>query len=440
MYRFYTYKGGQHIEIFVKHTPLAFKFEKFDNRLCWDFKRTLTTELVFIDDPKKADTPDKINKSYSYLRGLLSSYVQRVRIQIYRDGIYGAFWDGWITLPASDENAWDTDKRVFRAKGFQNSINSKIEKLGDKEINIQGLPGLVTCTDSDTTVYDNGRTLRDTLDYLLQQSDVQIAVASDVLPILGTIGVDDLIVYDKSDVKRPEVSNNATITKVTLKRLIDNICNLFNVKYTTEGNIFTFKHYTEIFRNEFDLAEKVLGFYNNSFSYLEIPGTENLKSEESKTEEFQELQIEYEIEGGSKEEYNLSNLCVDLNFIIGNRNRLAADPDAKDEISDSGLFFAAIDGSNVILEQTGVKNYQFSYTFLFPILWEADRYLNRFKLNGGEATFVGIDRRVRRQKLDMDFFNEFRELNLFKVDIEKAEIETAELKGNKLSLNLLFPF
>jgi len=438
IYTFFTFVGDTKIEISVKHTALSFKYEKFNNRLSWNFKKTLNTELVFVDDPRLENTSKKINKSFSFVKQLLGSFVQRIRIQIYRKNVPGVFWDGYINLINSDSNAWDFDKNVFRGKGTQSLPNFSIEELGDKEVNVQLNSGKITCTDSDGTSYDNGQGLKNAFDFLFSESDISLGSLTDILPIIPTLNLDNVVIWDKSDAKRPTAANNATTTTITLNTLIDNICNLFNVKYTVIVNGFQFRHYTENFRNTIDISDFVLGNYNDSFSFVEVPKIENLKTEEAKNSPFLEQQIEYEIEGGSKEEYKVSNVCVDLGFIIQNRDRLASDPDAKDDIADNGLFIAGVDGSNIIQDAGGLKNGNLAYDNIFPLLWARDRYLNRYKINGAEQGAATIDRKIKRRSLDVVFFEGFNPENLFTTKYGMGEIETAELKGNKLTLNLLF--
>lgn len=432
-YKFYVEYLGFLREISVLHKPLEFSWTKYNEKVSYNFVKSLDTELIFVDDPDNKDTNNKIWQSYNYLKSLLDATTSKVNIEIYLYDDF--FWRGSISLFSSEQNAWDLNKKVFRTKA--NTIDSinEIDKKGDIEVNIQEITQKFVVTDSDLTEYDNGMTLRSVFSYIFEKLDIQLDVATTILPIISVLDIDDIFVYDKSDMKRPGATQNATITNIKLNNLIQTVCDLFNVKFEIIDGVFSFKHITEREFTAIDINKKIKGKYNNSFSYVSIPDIETLKCEEANTDGFTEYNIDYGLENGKRENYKLNDICVDLDFVIENRDNLIADPEAKDNISDTGLFLAAVNGLN-IEDLNGKKNGALSYDNIFPKLWSIDRFLPRYSINNGDPVYRQTVRKIKVMEFTLDYFTGFDPVFLQNTRYGSGEVESAKLSNNKLKITL----
>lgn len=101
----------------------------------------------------------------------------------------------------------------------------------------------------------NGKTLNDVIEFTIHRCDPSLTVVSDFFQINpGTVStdnyvtglpsyVDDIIMFQKSDVKRPFASNKATIGMYTANKLLTWL-SMFDVKYRIEGTNFILEHIT----------------------------------------------------------------------------------------------------------------------------------------------------------------------------------------------------
>lgn len=315
---------------------------------------------------------------------------------------------------------------------------------------------------------DNGRAIGDVLDFFV----TCCPVASDFLninppltaPLTEQVYLDAvdyynaLIVFQKSDVTRPNVSNNATRWETTLTELLTQLKNVLNLEWRVEriAGVETLRIEHSIYFEQsgnitLDLTSQrwerwVADKNNYTYKTEKAPSVERFAWMDKVSRAFAADDITYEGGCTNPDEYvdYTSNVTTDLPYATAYPTR----------ISDDGLFWVSAqlyDGRYVIKDVTvptvsgSIINGALSYKFLHPRLWTYGRYAESGYMNGSLTTFETIIRQKQQERITLPgfCFSDFEDWDftgLVQTQFGSGEIALAEyeLGSETLTLDLVF--
>lgn len=166
-----------------------------------------------------------------------------------------------------------------------------------------------------------------------------------------------ITVYQKSDVKRPTVTGNATKALMNWEKLFEALINMFNLRWRVVGNIIRMEHVSYFSKNAgFDLtqprwAQYMVGKRKYTYQNEDIPAREEYKFMEAGFGDFQGAPITYSggcVAQGSRDAiktYSIDKVTTDVELCLSNPQ-----PDSK-VVSDDGFVFVAADydGTNYFI-------------------------------------------------------------------------------------------
>lgn len=272
------------------------------------------------------------------------------------------------------------------------------------------------------TNIDNGASLFDAVTVLLQLTCPQLTLESDffqwnpVTPtninyVTGqTSKVKNLKLFQKSDVKRPNVSDNATIATANFKALIADLCNMFQLEYeVTSNNKFKLEHISfyeglgvGIDTTIPELARFTAG--NRAYSYDNdgIPKNETFQFMDKSYGDFAGANIVYTSscagQGDTKDiAYNVENITTDVQLCLNN-------PLADSSVSDDGFVLIACDVANSIIREAGILggnviNNSLAWAQLQRDYWRHNRAQKTFLMSNTLTTAQS----VKPSKVQIDF-------------------------------------
>lgn len=263
--------------------------------------------------------------------------------------------------------------------------------------------------------YDNGLSYMDLIGYFA--GNCGLTVKSDffgINPVGGApantpyekaaANLQDLILFQKTDVKRAAADENATIAKITFKRLLEVLWECFQVRWDISGAELILEHIS--FFDQTDgldllaLHPKRLAA-KNAYTYLdgEIPAEERWKwMDDTGDQDFDGLPVVYSgaCAGADAEEIPVREITTNIEVVAGSGNN----------ISESGFcLVAAVDVSgtlSVISEVgaiSGVSRFNgpLSRANLLAAYFLHKRPLISGNLNGADVTFDSA-RRIKKQE------------------------------------------
>lgn len=166
-----------------------------------------------------------------------------------------------------------------------------------------------------------------------------------------------ITIYQKSDVKRPTVTGNATKALISWEKLFDALINMFNLRWRIVGNIIRMEHVSFFSKTQgFDLTQQkwvgyTVGKRKYSYQNEDIPAREEFKFMEGGNGDFQGAPITYSggcVAQGSRDAvktYSIDKVTTDVELCLSNPQ-----PDSK-VVSDDGFVFVAADydGTNYFI-------------------------------------------------------------------------------------------
>lgn len=259
---------------------------------------------------------------------------------------------------------------------------------------------------------DNGRHLKDVLEKFVSTFCGGFTVVSDFFQInpqnpsainyvTGEVTqVANLILFQKSDVKRPTAYNNATKAEWTFEKLMETLNFMFNVSYAIVGNTFRLEHISWFSRNQgLDLTlPRYAKFVNKmrrySYDVGDIPEKEIFKFKEQRTGGMFDGEITYNgscaigVKNSTKN-YTIDELMTDVQYCLNN-----PDPDSK-YVEDAGFVMIATQkvGTEyyIITEADDPDNVSINNTLVWEKLITRYQSYNRplisGKLNNVDITF-----------------------------------------------------
>lgn len=259
------------------------------------------------------------------------------------------------------------------------------------------------------TEIDNGVLLSDVLKLMVSRfcgasvvSDffqINPVITSDINYVTGqTSQVKSLVLFQKSDVKRPNDLNNATSALWTFEKLIQALKIMFNTYYFLENGVFRIEHISWFSRAQGrDLtlpkyAKYVKGLNQYTYDLENVPQSEKwLFKEQSTFGDWGTSEIDYNTTcavAGNKDNnqiFTIEDLTTDVELCLSNS---ASD---NNTVSDSGFVMIATtvyDGKYyIITENDGRVNNSLSWIRLIPRYNFYYRPVSSGEFNGNDVTF-----------------------------------------------------
>jgi hypothetical protein len=266
-----------------------------------------------------------------------------------------------------------------------------------------------------------------------------------------------ITLFQKSDVKRPSVTGNATKALINWEKLFDALINMFNLRWRVVGNIIRMEHVSFFTKTQgFDLTQQKWAAYmigKNKYTYQneDIPAREEFKFMEAGYGDFQGTPITYSggcVSQSSRDAikaYSVDKVTTDVELCLSNPQ-----PDSK-VVSDDGFVFVAadFDGSNYfIISEPSILggsslNNSLAWAQLHRDYHKWDRPLSVGVMNYQTTVFFSTKPTKKGEKITIplccgDVFNPD---NLVKTVLGLGTVDKAtySFKDETLELELLYP-
>lgn len=314
----------------------------------------------------------------------------------------------WVLI---EENCGTTGKKKFAKKvslfdcvttSYVDEIDQSIYEF-TSNCKVLGYEGM-------SATIDNGVLFSDVIKELVRSACPNLIVKSEFFQIdpdvVSSINyvtgnastVNNIVIFQKSDVKRPTDYNNASKLEIELEKLLEFLKKMFNVKWRIEGNVFRLEHVSRYSKNiGFDITSNELKKY---FVGKRIYSYENNKIPEKEIFKFKEQQggdwnaeIIYSgcVLNKKKNEitYLIDDAMTDIVFAIENPS-----PDSK-FVEDAGFCIVSTKkiGSDYFINsepsQVGSRlNNVFAWVQLIRDFHYYERPMKTGKVNGVTTEFI----------------------------------------------------
>lgn len=266
--------------------------------------------------------------------------------------------------------------------------------------------------------FDNGLKLQSIFEFFVGQSCPNLTLKSDFFQWnpenVSSINyvteeqsqVLNLILFQKSDIKRPNVSGNATIAEISFEALLNDICNMFNLLWDIdeETNQFIIEHVSFFNKNvglnlvgRFDERLRA-GLNQYEYDVDNMPKRETFQMLDSKnqyTRDFVGLPIVYENScaglGDKKEEpFIVENIMTDIEHCLRNSSS------DNSIVSDDGFVLVACDQNNGIIVEVPIldsyesANNSLGWAHLHEKYWKHNRVFKQMNMNGVDQEAITV--------------------------------------------------
>ena len=276
----------------------------------------------------------------------------------------------------------------------------------------------------EVNTYDNGVLLREALlffftlpglsSYTLKSDFLDInppGTAPVNAPYAASVALHDSAVWQKTDIKTPNVGNNATIAEGTLKQFLDMLRVTCNMWWRMEGLDFRLEHlsYFEGVNGDDLLATQPELVANRSTHDFDVPSLYDSETwqamDATPDEDFTGLPVDYNNSCSNDEDitYQVGEFSFDVSNIQNN-------PDVVNE----GFVFMALDedsGNYYINREIGVLsgdlklNGHLAFSNLLPTYHTYGRMFEDGNMNGVDVSFVTWLRSKRQQPITVFYSN-----------------------------------
>ena len=264
--------------------------------------------------------------------------------------------------------------------------------------------------DGGTTSIDNGLDFSEAIIQILRGACPLLTLKSDFFQInpenpssinyvTGKIStVNNIVVFQKSDVKRPTATGNANKLEISLEEMLEVLLKMFNVKWRIEGDVFRLEHVSYYSKEiGFDttsesLKKYIVGKKKYTYQNEKIPNKEIFKFKEQSGDDWN-LEVIYSgcvTNTKNNEITNLiDNAMTDIVFAIQN-----PDSDSK-FVEDAGFVLISTKkiGSEYYINSEPSPNGSrlnnvFSWVALFRDFHYYERPMKTGKVNGITTEFI----------------------------------------------------
>jgi len=314
---------------------------------------------------------------------------------------------------------------------------------------------------------DNGQLLKDAIIFMLSQNDCRISVTSmffgwnpqvgDVPPVNiayteAALKLQNLVIFQKSDVKRANVSNNAIIGEISMDEMFQLLEAMFQVYPTIDGIFLRFEHITYYTDNPVGLdltgssntyRRWIKGNMKYSYTNDENPRYERFRWMDDIPSFFKGHQIIYDAFCSSKDndikEYIANKVTTDVQWIL----------DFPDAISDEGFVIvnaAKIGTAYYIQDESGHLNGHLSFINLHDNYWRHYRFQESGIMNSTATAFLSTRGRRKQKSFVLPGwccgdFSVFNPKSLVKTDFGEGTVEriTWRAKAGTVTFDLSYP-
>jgi hypothetical protein len=268
--------------------------------------------------------------------------------------------------------------------------------------------------------------------------------------------VRNVLVFQKSDVKRPAASGNATILTTTWEKFITQLVETYNVRWRVVGSVLRVEHVSWFPQTVgFDLttpeySKFVLGLEKYTYKTEQIPGKETFKFKEAGPGgDFPGVPIYYEggcvSAEGSKNEvsHTADEVTTDVQWCMENSASDSA------IVDDKGMVFVACDSSNNILSEPPILsaltrlNNTLAWAQLHRDYHRHYRLLGAGNMNGSATSFLSVKPLKKGAPLTIPYCcgDTFDPNNAVNTALGLGIVEKASFnfKSDTLRLELLYP-
>ncbi len=310
---------------------------------------------------------------------------------------------------------------------------------------------------------DNGRKLHQVMQTLLDKAcfGSGLTIVSDFLQwnpdnvssinyVTGELNkLRNLIIFQKSDVKRPAVSGNATKGEINYKDLIEQVLNLLNCGYRIDDTVFRLEHIswfeTDLGINllSIDKKKQLQGTKKYSYDETKLPKYEKFEMMESGSADFVGTDIVYESNcvnnsPENKKTVSVDKITTDVMYCLEN-------PSSQGDVSDDGFVIVACDPDyNVyyepgILEANTTINNVLSWAHLHRDFWKHGRVLKTGLMNDVATDFITTVPTIKQDQFNIimgcNYLKVFNPLDKIRATLGWGFVQTAELKLSQCSMN-----
>lgn len=269
-------------------------------------------------------------------------------------------------------------------------------------------------------------------------------------PVTGLASkVNNVYLIQKSDAKRPGASEQATVGETTWKDLMTAVQNYFNVRwYLNDDSDLVIEHISDIAKNT-GIDVTVAPYtettqYRRQFKFDKnlIYKYEQWNVSEAMNTDFKGVSIAYSdacsLKNGKYESknYDLGDYVTDLGLIQSEPSKA----------SDSGFVIVACDGSNKVINESGILsgrtelNGHLAISRLHDNYWKHDRIFLNGTMNGVATVFSSAQKLRQIEKLGIKLCCDvdFDPIDTINTVLGTANVESASfsLYTNKLDLDL----
>ena len=322
-------------------------------------------------------------------------------------------------------------------------------------------------TDIDVNELDNGRKLFFLLDSMhldICRGDNYINIVSDFFQYnpenetsinyvtQETNLYSNLIIFQKSDVKRPNASGNAIRGESNFIELLETICEMFNCGYTIKDGVLRIEHISYFQSNlgldlltPDNLRDHLSGTRKYNYDDTELPRYERFKFMDSGSADFVGLDIIYDSnctnnKEENRKEVNISEITTDVLLCLEN-------PSSESEVvSDDGFVIIACDENNNAISLDGILengqkvNNVLGWAYLHEKLFKHQRVLKNGNMNGSDVEFESVNPTIKQDKFSVvmkcDDIKNFEPLDQIKATLGWGHLQGAEL--NLFSCSMRF--
>lgn len=355
----------------------------------------------------------------------------------------------WVLI--EDNTATDGTKKYAKNATLYNCKSETVWQ-NDRDYTQSYFCSILGSSTNTGSEIDNGMPLDSILNLIVSQFCPDLTVVSDFFqinpenpsPINYVTGkptqVDEIVIFQKSDVKRPKAYNNASKAVITFEKLIEALSTMFNVYYRVENGVFRIEHISWFSRNAgLDLtlpryAKFIRGKNNYSYDNANIPARETWSFKEQSIADDWRAEIEYNnacsvVNGRNNEKkYNVDEFMSDVTLALNNSS-----PDSN-IVEDAGFVIVAtkvVGGVHYIISESDggistinntlgwkrlVKNYHFH-----------ERYLKNGTFNSNDVEFISTRPFKKGDKIEIPLCcsDDFKPEDFITTKTGEAVVESA---------------
>jgi hypothetical protein len=456
---------------------------KLEALTCSDFTYTAPPILAFFDETQAVGTCINPAEGWVILREYYIEIegIDTIRHTTWvREKVTGApsipFGTGWINLGGGTYvrepevsasftvSILEETSTTYQYEAYKQVVGAEIARDPSGAVATAGFIDLEPTTNQTKGFLyyrpfslDNGVDLEEVLEILKADCDGLNTIRSnffrineDVIPITdpyiaAVAGFDKVVVWQKSDVIFANAFNNASRAEITLKDLLTQLRNIFNVEWDIDdvSGEFFIEHISEFEgSNGLDLtvppySEMIEGFENYSYQSVPVPRREvfTWMDKDVVSDYFKGEPIVYNEASATDDDLEINADKVSTDFTA-----LVSYPDSS---NPEGLFLGAVgvDGSeNYLNFEDGKINGHLSFTKLHDNYWTFGRPYPVGTLNGVLTTFDSYERfkeqETIRIRIDISTLLSFDPSELVKTQYGWGKVSRAEYSAKNSELTL----